>query len=92
MARGVLTFADDDDGGHDACTAAGLLISNAALAPASLRLVSTNLPWNGAARVTVRVVDDTRSFTEASGVTARDDIVELSLGRSSVVLVTWRMR
>jgi xylan 1,4-beta-xylosidase len=73
-----------------AATEANVLISNPALSPALLRLVSVNLPWSGGARVTVRVVDDTHSFTELSGVTVRDGVMEFSLRRSSVALVTWR--
>jgi xylan 1,4-beta-xylosidase len=73
-----------------AAAEANVLISNPALSPALLRLVSVNFPWSGDARVTVRVVDDMHSFTELSGVTVRDGIVEFSLRRSSVALVTWR--
>jgi xylan 1,4-beta-xylosidase len=73
-----------------AATEANVLISNPALSPALLRLVVSNLPWSGDARVIVRVVDDTHSFTELSGVTMRDGVVQLSLHRSSVALVTWR--
>ncbi len=71
-------------------TEANVLISNPALSPALLRLVSSNLPWSGEARVTVRVVDETHLFTELSGVTMRDGVVEFSLRRSSVALITWR--
>ncbi len=71
-------------------TEANVLISNPALSPASLRLRSSNLPWGGDTRVTVRVVDETHSFTELSGFTVRDGVVELSLRRSSVALITWR--
>lgn len=71
-------------------TEAGLLISNPALAPVSLRLVSSNLPWGGDTRVSVRAVDDIHSFTQLAGVASRDGGVELSLRGSSVALVTWR--
>ena len=71
-------------------TEAGVLISNSALSPASLRLVSSNLPWSGDAQVTVRVVDDTHSFTELSAVSVRGGVLEFSLSRSAVALVTWR--
>jgi xylan 1,4-beta-xylosidase len=71
-------------------TEASVLISNPALSPALLRVVASNLPWTGDARVTVRVVDDTHSFTELPGVATRDGMLELSLRRSSVALITWR--
>ncbi len=73
-----------------AATEANVLISNPVLSPAVLRLVSSNLPWSGDARVTVRVVDDAYSFTEMPGVTVRDGVVELTLRRSAVALITWR--